>query len=430
MSHSLKSRVTGALIKVRGSASLRNAAWTISEKAISGFGLIFVTAFVAKYIGPSLFGQLVLAAAIFQVIQIAAQMGSDGVLFKRVARRPASGLRLVRATTRLRIVTYLLLAIPTLSYFMMGKGVLEQLFFIAACLASFFTAWDAYSIYNNALLRSRVNAVTNTLGLGVAIGLRFIIAKYELAPALLTIPIIVTTLIPLLIRMHLFNRDSKVHPKGKRDFRYARYLVSAGGALVLASVSVALYARLGQLTVGLVLDSYEMGIYAAALTLTTSWSFVAVALINSFYPKIYSETDESKALKMAADLGRWVFLLCLSVLIGYAIFGRWIIEMLYGSKYLGAFAPGLFLCASITMSSLGTISYRYIIRHSGYAFLSKKMLGVLVVSLLSYYPLVSAFGITGAACGVLLIEFISLTLMNYVFKGGIIFGLHKRTLFG
>ena len=42
-----------------------NSVWMMSEKLISIFGLIFVTSFVAKYIGPENFGKLTFASSIF-----------------------------------------------------------------------------------------------------------------------------------------------------------------------------------------------------------------------------------------------------------------------------------------------------------------------------------------------------------------------------
>lgn len=50
----------------------------------------FVTSFVAKYIGPSRFGQLALAIAIFQVVQVVAQLGCDNIIFKRVSQNATS----------------------------------------------------------------------------------------------------------------------------------------------------------------------------------------------------------------------------------------------------------------------------------------------------------------------------------------------------
>jgi O-antigen/teichoic acid export membrane protein len=46
-----------------------NSLWMISEKIISIFGLIFVTSFVAKYIGPENFGKLTFAGSLFAIVQ-------------------------------------------------------------------------------------------------------------------------------------------------------------------------------------------------------------------------------------------------------------------------------------------------------------------------------------------------------------------------
>ena len=52
-----------------------NSIWIILEKLIALFGLIFVTSFVAKYIGPESFGKLSFATTIFAVVQTLAIWG-------------------------------------------------------------------------------------------------------------------------------------------------------------------------------------------------------------------------------------------------------------------------------------------------------------------------------------------------------------------
>ncbi len=42
--------------------------------------------------------------------------------------------------------------------------------------------------------------------------------------------------------------------------------------------------------------------------------------------------------------------------------------------------------------------------------------------------MIKIFGLKGAAYSVLIIEILSLTIMNYFFKKGLIFNLHKETL--
>lgn len=422
-------RISNFLERIRRSESIRNASWTLAEKCISGFGLVFVTSYVARYIGPNLFGKLTLAAAIFQVAQIIAQMGSDNIVFKRTAKKAKSGASLIRATTNIRILIYLIISIPTLLTFIHGEDAVTAIFFLATCVASFFTAWDAYVVYNNALLRSKVNAITNLIGLAAGLTSRYSIAKMQLDPAWLAAPIIATTLIPLCIRSWLFQKDTKHFNRPRSKIPHTRYLLAAGGSVVLASIAVAFYTRIGQFMLSALRTDQDLGVYAAALTLSTSWAFVSMAFTNSFFPAIYAEKDEELAMRKAVRLNRLTIALCGIATVMFIIFGRWAVSLLYGAEFKDAYFPGIALCVSASLSALGSISYRYIIRHSGYSYLSKKMLLILLISPAVYAPLISNFGIMGAAIGALLIEFMALTIFNYAFKSGIILRLHKRTIF-
>ena len=84
------------------------------------------------------------------------------------------------------------------------------------------------------------------------------------------------------------------------------------------------------------------------------------------------------------------------------------------------------LCVATLLSSLGTVSARYIAKFSGYLFLSKKMMLVAVFGLVFNFIFVKYYGVLGAAIASLITEFISLTLLNYFFNHGMVFTLHKR----
>ncbi|ARF48477.1 oligosaccharide flippase family protein [Pantoea stewartii] len=74
---------------------LQNSLWMIIEKLVAVFGLMFVTSFVAKYVGPVTFGVIAISMLIFQFIQSVAMMGCDVILLKRIAQNHRSGIRLM-----------------------------------------------------------------------------------------------------------------------------------------------------------------------------------------------------------------------------------------------------------------------------------------------------------------------------------------------
>lgn len=65
---------------------ISNSFWMMFEKLIGIFGLIFVTSYVAKYIGPENFGKIALATTVFTFVQTLTWFGNQEILFKRVSK--------------------------------------------------------------------------------------------------------------------------------------------------------------------------------------------------------------------------------------------------------------------------------------------------------------------------------------------------------
>ncbi|HFZ8994089.1 TPA: oligosaccharide flippase family protein [Citrobacter freundii] len=410
-----------------------NAFWMISEKIISIFGLFFVTSFVAKYVGPSIFGQISLAMAIFQIVQVIAQMGGDNIIFKRVSRKELSGVLLLRASTWLRAGSYLIISALVVIYFHYFVGGLSVVYIYAVAIACFFATIDVALIYNNAMLMSKLNTMANLAGLIIGLAARYVIAYFKLDPAYLSIPIVLTTLLPFAIRVYLFRykvltqeRFAAIKQIGFRKVKtYSYYMLLSGTGIVLSTISVALYTRINQFSLTFLSGTAAVGIFSVAATLATSWVFVSQALITSFYTRIYSEKDDAMALRLAAKLNRLVVVISLLFIAGVILFGKFVLLYLYGEEYVSGYIPMVILCSGGMLSSLGTVSYRFIVRHSGYYFLSKKMFILLLISIPLSYVFIYFGGLTGAALSTVLIELISLTVLNYFFNNGLILKLHK-----
>ncbi|MFI4035022.1 oligosaccharide flippase family protein [Klebsiella quasipneumoniae] len=403
--------------------SIINAAWMMSEKIVTLFGLFFVTSFVAKYIGPFRFGQLALAIAIFQVIQVIAQLGCDNIIFKRVSEKVLSGLKLIYSTFLIRGGIYFILSFFVLSFFYNKSDVINYIFLISVCLACFFTSMDVFTIYNDATLNSKFNTIANVIGLLIGLILRYVIAFFEWPIYFLAIPIVLTTLIPFLIRLVYTPKVYVV--KGKHKWRYNKYLFTTGIPLVISTVSMTLYSRINQFTLSYFDGNYELGIYSVALTLGTAWVFIGNALAISFLSKIYSEKDDLKAQDKTSGLLSFVFIILSVFPLFFYFFGKKVILLLYGEQYINSYGIIIILCISTVITAMGFISNRYIVKLSGYKYLSKKTLIVLGLSIPISTTMVYFFGVYGAAYSVLIVEFLSLTIMNYFFNHGVILKVHR-----
>ncbi|MEB8237533.1 oligosaccharide flippase family protein [Raoultella ornithinolytica] len=405
-----------------------NAIWMMVEKIISILGLIFVTSSVAKYVGPHVFGQIALSLSIFQIVQIVAQMGGTTIIFKRISKNPISGMRLLNATFIMRFLLYLSIATPTLLYYIYQSDKMSCAFIAAAYISCFFSTLDVLSIYYDATLKSKINTLINVVGLSLSLALRWLIVLFDFNPIYIAIPIALTGLIPFVLRKIIHRVNSRDFKRTKSNFRYVKYLFFSGANFVVSDISVALYTRLSFFIISLFATKSDIGVYSVSLALGNSWGFINSSIITSFFSKVYSTKNERESLHIASKINILILFIGSMISIATAIIGSYFILFFYGDEFSGAYLPLVILCLSTTVAGLGGVSTRYIVRHSGYLFLSKKMLFTLLVSIVFSIPLIYFYGIIGAAIATLLTEIVSLTIFNYPFKKGLILDLHLSSI--
>ncbi|ORM65701.1 flippase [Pantoea rodasii] len=406
---------------------LKNSMWMIAEKLIAVFGLIFVTSYVAKYVGPTTFGIISVSMLVFQFIQSIAAMGSDVILLKRISQNRHSGIRLMMATFLLVLVLYCALAASGM-VIMGEEWSREALIFIcAAAVACLFSSLDLVNIYNEAMLNARLNVIANVAGLAISLTVRFFISWYELDPHYLAIPIVLATLLPFSIKLAIFmhyHRQIPV-PALRQMKKYSRYMVASGISLVFSVIAVAIYTRVNQVSVSYFLGIKEAGIFAVAMTLATSWVFLPNALLASFFPAFFAERDSEQSIIKAQKLHLLVLGVSGGVIMAIWLLSGWFIRDFYGEAYLDAVAPTLLLSVGAMCAVLSSVMDRFIIKYNGYRYLVKKTFAVLIICLASSVILVPIFGLTGAAMSVVLTEFLSFSLLNYFFAAQPVMRIHQ-----
>lgn len=410
--------------------SIKNSIWVMTEKAVSIISLFFISALVAKYIGPLMLGKITLAIAIFQVVQVIVQLGSENILFKRVCEKGTSGLKLLKVSFLIRVVIYILISIPVLYYSFYENDYYAFVFTVAVCMAFFFISIDVFSLYNDVTLNSKFNTITNVIGLFAGLSIRYAIVHFKMPPEYLAVSIVMTSAIPFLIRLVAFEKRRKtvnVKITKRSVVVYMKYLLATGLAMMLSSISVAIYPRINVFFLAGIASEEILGIYTVAMMLASCWSFIVLALITSFFPAIYQERNDQQVANKVAQLNLAIVFVSLGAALVFLLLGSYIINILYGPAYQSAYYPMLILCMSTMLSVMGTLCAKYIIKYAGYRYLSLKGVLTLLISIPISFFSIRGFGLTGAAMSAVFVELISLTALNYFFKNGIVLKMHIRT---
>ena len=404
-----------------------NSLWMMSEKLISIFGLIFVTSFVAKYIGPENFGKLTFVGSIFAILQTLSLMGTENVIFQKTAKSRKFGENMIYASKRLRDYIYSSLSIIILFILYFYTDRLTFIFGLATCIAIYFAVHDVYSIYFNAILESKINAYCNVTALIISLSVRYMIAFFQLPIEALGIPIILLTLIPFLLRKYFYTKKKLsvglMLPHTIK--RYRQYTFSVGRKLLLYSLSVAIFTKTAQLFLGLE-SKFDLGIYTVAMTLGNSFYFVLLAIISSYFTGIYQEKSPEKSHNQVAQLYMAVTVISLFVTLGLYLFGPWVVNVLYGAEFFKV-TEILWVAGLVTLfSGLSTVAEKYLIKFNAYDYLKRKTFILVFFNIIFTFLMVKLYGLFGGIYAILITEILSVTLFNYFFRDGLIWDTQKR----
>lgn len=401
-----------------------NAIWIMLEKSVNIIGLIYINSLMAKYIGPENFGKINISTSIFIFVQTLSWFGGQNIIFKRMSENTKSGIAMAIHTQKLRRIFFLVSSGSVLIYLYFFTDLIVFLFGLANCIATYYIVMDFFSIYNNTQLKSKINTITNVIGLSLALLIRYYIAHFKMPVHYFTIPIIIIPLIPYIMRFIYFKYTTKVKENSKVAGIYNRHMLYAGGALILSSLSADIYTQISSIFLTKIMSYSYLGIYSVALTIGGAWSFIVLSLVTSFFSKIYSEKNEITVEKLLIKINRIVILLSLIALGGFYLFGGYFIHLLYGDNYMDSVNIIPIIIIGTMFSSLGTICYRYMIKESGYSYLAKKMILCCILTIPLSWVMISSFGINGAAYCFLTVEILSCTLLNYFFRNKTIIKMH------
>ena len=134
------------------------------------------------------------------------------------------------------------------------------------------------------------------------------------------------------------------------------------------------------------------------------------------------------AVKLASRLNGYVMAVSLLMLSVVTLFGDRIINSLYGQDYTQSGNLITLLSLATCFSAMGTVAYRYMVKEGGFNYLLVKVILLVVIGLATSYFFIHSWGLTGAAWSVFITELLSLTIMNYFFKNGVILKIQLSSL--
>lgn len=410
-----------------------NIGWLSIDRILRlGVG-VFISVWVARYLGPEQFGLWNYAIAFVSLFSTFATLGLDSIVVRDLIRDPCSKEETLGTAFVLKLiggVTTLLLSVS--SIFFIHSNL--ETYWLVGILAfgTVFLAFDTVDFWFQSQVKSKYTVYAKNAAFIVA-------SAIKIALVLLHMPLISFVLVGLLevilgalgmIIVYWHNHEKLW--SWRFSYTRAKELMQSSWLLILSGLVIMIYMRIDQIMIGQILGEKSVGIYSAAVKLSEAWYFLPIAIVSSVFPSIVESKNKDEILykqRVQRLLTTMVILACL-IAIPITFLSKFIIIFLYGENFIEASSSLIILAWTSLFVFLGIARESWMVTEGlmKYSF-ATTALGALSNVVLNF-ALIPTHGPEGAALATLISQFIAVSLSTLLFpETRVMFRMQVNSLF-
>lgn len=410
----LRRRLTG---RTALHAVIANSGWLLVDRLFRLTLGVLVGAWVARYLGPSLYGQLAYVLAIVVIFQALAGLGLDGVAVRDIAQQPHRAARILGTVFRLRLaagalgwasVMLMVWALRPDDHTALGLAALlgGSLVLVAA---------ETVDIWLQSRSRSRLTVGPRAIGY-IVIALVKVALILNSAPLWAFAAAMLGDFVLAAVALWVAYRREPVAERWSWDYTLVHRTLAESWPLLLSGLSVMIYMRVDQLMLRELAGETELGLYSAILPFSQAWHVIPLTLCASALPRLAQlHRDDPRAYQRR-----------LGQLFAFAAWGGgavaaitafaapWLVDSLLGSAYAPAVEALRWHALTNVFVFLGVVQGLAIVNERTPKISLLKTLCGAVVSVLVNWILIPHWGAVGAACAAIAAYLVSAVLSNAV----------------
>lgn len=398
---------------------LKNMSWIFSIKILSMAVSFIATAYIARNLGPSNYGQLSYALSYIGLFGFLSALGIDQVLYRDLVKYPNKKDTYIGTAIYLRTIAsiFTILLCTLIAYLFSSSDVSIVLIFLLS-LTFIFNTFQLLSYEFQAEAKSKY---TTTVSLIIVILLNIlkiiVICKGKGVIYLASIIL----LEPILYAVGFLYFRIKVYGSIKNlsiDFNIAKSMIKDSLPLMFASAFASVYSRIDQVMIKNMIDSTSVGLYDSAVRISELWYFVPSIIVGSLFPAIINARNTSPDLYYIRIKKLLLTLISISALttLPTALFSKYFILIIFGPSFINALPIlNVYIFSNIGACLTLITQHILIIENKSKIILITTFCGMVTNVLLNFY-LIPIYGSYGAAIATLIsyfIPFLSLFLFNF-----------------
>lgn len=317
-----------------------NSMWQITEKILTMILSIVVTSLVARYLGTEQYGLVNYVISVVMLFTTFSTLGMEKITINDIVDSKYKKEDILGTSFVIRIVGgIILIIISQITLYVLTDGDrLSQLLGIIMGTCMLFKAFEVIEYYLQSQMNLKmVSIIRFVTAIATAIA-KIIVVYCDLGVIGFTCTYLVDAIVAGFLFFIWYKKNIK--QKLKIDVKYAKSLLSRCWYIAVAGIMTTIYMRIDQVMLGTMLESKaENGIYSAAVRIAEMWYFVPLAIAASFQPVIMKRKNEENEEEYKKNMQRlYDFVAVIGIAFGIiiSVFGKLIVNILYGTEYLKA----------------------------------------------------------------------------------------------
>jgi O-antigen/teichoic acid export membrane protein len=319
---------------------LDNSGWMMGDQIFRQIMGLLVGVWLARYLGPRLFGDYSYAVAVVMIVSPMATLALDGIAIRRMVRNPSSRDQILGTSFFLMLgggVVAFGLAMATILLARPDDRLVHWLVGIMAA-GTIVQAFIAIEFWFESQMQWKFTVYAKTSAF-------LLLSLVKIGLILLQAPLLAFAWAALadtaigsvgLIVVYRFRGDSIKSWRFSRTM--AKKLLRDSWPLFLSTLLTMIYLRIDQVMIGNMIGSGELGNYSVAVRVSEAWYFIPIVISSSVFPAVVKAEAVSEDLYYAhlQRLYSLMAFLAYVVAVPVAFFSNEIIQVLFSSAYTDA----------------------------------------------------------------------------------------------
>ncbi|MEA5618345.1 flippase [Cronbergia sp. UHCC 0137] len=397
-------------------AIIANTGWLFADRILRmGIG-IFVSIWVARYLGVEQFGILNYATAFVALFSTLSTLGLNSIVIRSIVRDPENREQILGTTFWLKLfggVVSLLLSVATIVVMRRDDTLTIYLVSILASVG-IFQSFDTIDLWFQSQVKSKHSVIAKNTAFAVAALLKVLLISFKaplLAFACVTLTEVSLGAVGLIIAYRIQGYSLRWWCW---SISLAKDLLKESWPLILSGLSVMIYMKIDQIMLGEMVGNEAVGVYSAAARISEVWYFIPMAIASSVTPSIFAAKEVSEALyyRRLEQLLRLLVLISIVIALPMSLMSGTLITMLFGNGYAEA---GKILAIHIWASLfvfMGVATSSWFIAEGLSEFSLRRTLIGAITNIILNFLLIPGYGGVGAAIATVISQAFASFLSN------------------